>query len=162
MNRFKSSAKLPSCKRERDLIRHNEFHAVLLGVAGRDLRQGVQVIRSTDEWLNSMLNADADKQRLQLGEPVVGRLTEQLDRLAGALRLYENTVTMEPSPSPAEALFDSGPAEGAASEPRDDHKQRRSARRHRAKSGAQRDPNMQAAVFVSYGGAAAACFPQKG
>jgi hypothetical protein len=99
MNRFKSSAKLPSCKRERDL-RHNEFHAVLLGVAGRDLRQGVQVIRSTDEWLSSMLNADADKQRLQLGEPVVGRLTEQLDRLAGALRLYENTVTMEPSPVP--------------------------------------------------------------
>ena len=99
MNWFKSSAKLPSRKRERDL-RHNEFHAVLLGVAGRDLRQGVQVIRSTDEWLSSMLNADADKQRLQLGEPVVGRLTEQLDRLAGALRLYENTVTIEPSPVP--------------------------------------------------------------
>jgi hypothetical protein len=37
MNRFKSSTKLPSRKRERDL-RHNEFHAVLLGVAGRDLR----------------------------------------------------------------------------------------------------------------------------
>jgi hypothetical protein len=99
MNRFKSSTKLPSRKRERDL-RHNEFHAVLLGVAGRDLRQGVQVIRRTDEWLSCMLNADADKQRLQLGEPVVGRLTEQLDSLAGALRLYENTVTTEPSPVP--------------------------------------------------------------
>lgn len=69
-------------------------------MAGRDLRQEVQVIRSTDEWLSSMLNADADKQRLQLGEPVVGRLTEQLDRLAGALRLYENTTTMEPSSVP--------------------------------------------------------------
>ena len=99
MNWFKSSAKLPSRKRERDL-RHNEFHAVLLGVAGCDLRQEVQVIRSTDEWLSNMLNDDADKQRLLLGEPVVGRLTEQLDRLAGALRLYENTVTIEPSPVP--------------------------------------------------------------
>jgi hypothetical protein len=99
MNWFKSSAKLPSRKRERDL-RHNEFHTLLLGVAGRDPRQGVRVIRSTDEWLSSMLSANADKQRLQLGESVVGRLTEQLDRLAGALRLYENTVTMEPSPVP--------------------------------------------------------------
>ena len=98
MNRFTSSAE-PSRKRECDL-RHNEFHAVLLGVAGRDLRQRIQVIKSTDEWLSSMLNADADKQRLQLGEPVVGRLTEQLDRLAGALRLYENTTTMEPSSVP--------------------------------------------------------------
>jgi hypothetical protein len=66
MNRFKSSAE-PSRKRECDL-RHNEFHAVLLGVAGRDLRQRIQVIKSTDEWLSSMLNADADKQRLQLCE----------------------------------------------------------------------------------------------
>jgi hypothetical protein len=95
MNRFKSSAK-PSCEREHDL-RHDEFHAVILGVAGRDLRQRVQVIKSTDEWLSSMLNADADKLRLQLGEAVVGRLTEQLDRLAGALRLYNDTTTMEPA-----------------------------------------------------------------
>jgi hypothetical protein len=98
MNRFESSK--PSCEREHDLPRRNKFHAVLLGVAERDLRQRVQVIQSTDEWLSSMLDADDDKLRMQLGEPVMSRLTEQLDRLAGALSLYEDTTTMEPSPVP--------------------------------------------------------------
>jgi hypothetical protein len=98
MNRFESSK--PSCEREHDLPRRNKFHAVLLGVAERDLRQRVQVIQSTEEWLSSMLDADDDKLRMQLGEPVISRLTEQLDRLAGALSLYEDTTTMEPSPVP--------------------------------------------------------------
>jgi signal transduction histidine kinase len=110
MNRFESSAK-PSSERERDLQRLSEFHAVLLGVAGHDLRQPVRVIQSTDEWLSSMLDADADKVRLQLGEPAVARLTEQLDRLAGALRLYERATTMELSPAPL-APFDSVRTEG--------------------------------------------------
>jgi hypothetical protein len=60
-----------------------------------------------------MLNADADRQRLQLGEPVVGRLTEQLDRLAGALRLYENTATMEPSPVPLRLFSTAVPQKGS-------------------------------------------------
>ena len=102
MNRFKSSAK-SSCEREREL-RHNEFHTVPLGVAGCVLRQRVQVIKSTDEWLRSMLDADVEKLRLQLGEPVVGRLAEQLDRLAGALRLYEDATTMEPSSVPLRTI----------------------------------------------------------
>ena len=102
MNRFKSSAK-SSCERECDL-RHNEFHTVLLGVAGCDLRRRVQVIKSTDEWLRSMLDADVDKVRLQLGDPVVGRLAEQLDRLAGELRLYEDATTMEPSSVPLRTI----------------------------------------------------------
>jgi hypothetical protein len=81
MNRFESSTK-PSSEREGDLRRLSQFHTVPLGVAGHDLHQPVQVIQSTDEWLSSMLDADADKVRQQLGEPAVARLSEQLDRLA--------------------------------------------------------------------------------
>jgi hypothetical protein len=44
MNRFESSAK-PSSEREGDLRRLSEFHTVLLGVAGHDLHQPVQVIQ---------------------------------------------------------------------------------------------------------------------
>ena len=106
MSRFESSAK-PSTEREGDLRRRSEFHTVLLGVTGHDLHQPVQVIQSTDEWLGSMLDADADKVRHQLGEPAIARLSEQLDRLAGALRLYEHTTTMELSPVPLAPLFDS-------------------------------------------------------
>ena len=111
MNRFESSTK-PSSEREGDLRHLSEFHTVLLGAAGHDLHQPVQVIQSTDEWLSSMLDADADKVRQQLGEPAVARLSEQLDHLAGALRLYEHTTTMELSPVPLAPLFDSVRTDG--------------------------------------------------
>ena len=153
MNRFELSAK-PSNEREGDLRHLSEFHAVLLGVAGHDLHQPVQVIQSTDEWLSSMLDADADKVRQQLGEPAVARLSEQLDRLAGALRLYEHTTTMELSPVPLAPLLDSVRTDGTdpvpaersrsvhPSDPRGDHEQHRSARRHRGKPGAQCDQDV--------------------
>jgi light-regulated signal transduction histidine kinase (bacteriophytochrome) len=112
MNQFESSAK-PRSERKGDVRRLSEFHTVFVGVAGqRDLHQPVQVIQSTDEWLSSMLDADADKVRQQLGEPAVARLSEQLDRLAGALRLYEHTTTMELSPVPLAPLFDSVRTDG--------------------------------------------------
>ena len=110
MNRFESSAK-PSSERERDLQHLSDFHAALLGEAGHDLRQPVQVIQSTDEWLSSMLDA-VGKVRQQLGEPAVARLSEQLDRLAGALHLYEHTTTMELSSVPLAPLFDSVRTDG--------------------------------------------------
>ena len=113
MNRFESSAK-PSSEREGDLRRLSEFHTVLLGVAGHDLHQPVQVIQSTDEWLSSMLDADVGKVRQQLAEPAVARLSEQLDRLAGALNLYEHTTTMESS-VPLAPLFDSVRTDGTDS-----------------------------------------------
>jgi light-regulated signal transduction histidine kinase (bacteriophytochrome) len=109
MNRFESSAK-PRSEPEGDVRRLSEFHTVFLGVAGQhDLHQPVQVIQSTDEWLSSMLDADADKVRQQLGEPAVARLSEQLDRLAGALRLYEHTTTLT---VPLAPLFDSVRTDG--------------------------------------------------
>ena len=112
MNRFGSSAQ-PSSEREGDLRRLTEFHTVFLGVPGQhDLHQPVQVIQSTDEWLSSMLDADVGKVRQQLGEPAVARLSEQLDRLAGALHLYEHTTTMELSSVPLAPLFDSVRTDG--------------------------------------------------
>ena len=73
MNQFESSAK-PRSEREGDVRRLSEFHTVFLGVAGQhDLHQPVQVIQSTDEWLSSMLDADADKVRQQRA---CGRQTE--------------------------------------------------------------------------------------
>jgi two-component system phosphate regulon sensor histidine kinase PhoR len=94
MNRSESSGE-PSSERERDLQRASEFHAVLLAMAGHDLRQPLQVIQHTYQWLGGRLEGDAERVRLRQGELAVARLTEQLDRLAGALRLYEHTTTME-------------------------------------------------------------------
>jgi light-regulated signal transduction histidine kinase (bacteriophytochrome) len=111
MNRFESSAK-PSSERESDLRRVQPRPEASCGTRRGDLHQPVQVIQSTDEWLSSMLDADPDKVRQQLGEPAVARLSEQLDRLAGALRLYEHTTTMELSPVPVAPLFDSVRTDG--------------------------------------------------
>jgi len=111
MNRFQSSAK-PSSERERDLQRASDFHAVLLGMAGHDLRQPLQVIHSTYEWLSGRLDTDAERVRLRRGELAIAKLTEQLDHLAGALRLYEHTTTIELAPVPLAPLFDSMRTEG--------------------------------------------------
>ncbi len=105
MDRLQSLAK-PSSKRERDLQRASDFHAVLLGMAGHDLRQPLQVIQSTYEWLSGKFDADAERVRLRRGELAIAKLTEQLDRLAGALHLYEYATTMELSPVPLAPLFD--------------------------------------------------------
>jgi two-component system phosphate regulon sensor histidine kinase PhoR len=110
MNGYRSSAK-PFSERELDLQRVSDFHAVLLGMAAHDLRQPLQVIQNTYEWLNGRFDAEADRMRLQRGERAVARLAEQLDRLAAALHLYQHTTTMELSPVPLAPLFDSVGAE---------------------------------------------------
>jgi hypothetical protein len=41
--------------RERELQRANDFHAVLLAVAGHDLREPLQVIMNAYDWLSRRL-----------------------------------------------------------------------------------------------------------
>jgi hypothetical protein len=54
MNGYRSSAK-PFSERELGLQRVSDFHAVLLGMAAHDLRQPLQVIQNTYEWLNGSM-----------------------------------------------------------------------------------------------------------
>jgi two-component system phosphate regulon sensor histidine kinase PhoR len=89
-----------------NLQRVSDFHTVLLGMAAHDLRQPLQVIQSTYEWLSGRFDDDVERMRLQRGERAVARLAEQLDRLAAALRLYEHTTTMKLSPVPLAPIFD--------------------------------------------------------
>ena len=78
-----------------DLQRSRDFQAALLGMAGHDLRQPLQIIQSAYEWLGSRVAQGCEKARLERGERAIAKLTEQLDRLVGALRLYEHTQSME-------------------------------------------------------------------
>jgi two-component system phosphate regulon sensor histidine kinase PhoR len=80
-----------------DLQRGSDFQAALLGMAGHDLRQPLQVIQSAYEWLGTRIGT-SEKARLERGERAIARLTEQLDRLVGALRLYEDTRQIEVAP----------------------------------------------------------------
>ena len=88
-----------------DQQRTSDFQAALLGMAGHDLRQPLQIIQSAYEWLGSRVAHTSEKVRLARGERAIARLTEQLDRLVSALRLYEHTQRMEISPVALAPLF---------------------------------------------------------
>jgi two-component system, OmpR family, phosphate regulon sensor histidine kinase PhoR len=88
-----------------DLRRTSDFQAALLGMAGHDLRQPLQIIQSAYEWLGSRVAHTSEKARLQRGERAIARLTEQLDRLVSALRLYEHTQRMDMSAVALAPLF---------------------------------------------------------
>jgi signal transduction histidine kinase len=103
--RIASTVKLGSRDlRDAELQRASEFQAALLGMAGHDLRQPLQVIQSAYEWLGARVAA-SEKARVERGERAIARLTEQLDRLVGALRLYEHTKSIEVAPVPLAPLF---------------------------------------------------------
>jgi two-component system phosphate regulon sensor histidine kinase PhoR len=78
-----------------DLQRASDFQATLLGMAGHDLRQPLQIIQSTYELLRTRTRTEREQAWLEHGQQAISGLTEQLDRLLDALRLYEYTKTME-------------------------------------------------------------------
>lgn len=80
------------------LQRTSDFQATLLGMAGHDLRQPLQVIQSAYELLSYKVADGKERVRLERGERAIRRLTEQLDRLVGALRLYEHAKKMHVAP----------------------------------------------------------------
>jgi two-component system, OmpR family, phosphate regulon sensor histidine kinase PhoR len=88
-----------------DLQRASDFQAALLGMAGHDLRQPLQIIQSAYEWLGSRVAHTSEKVRLGRGERAIAKLTEQLDQLVSALRFYEHTQKMEIVPVALAPLF---------------------------------------------------------
>jgi signal transduction histidine kinase len=96
-----------------ELRRASDFQAALLGMAGHDLRQPLQVIQSAYEWLGSRIDASSERVRLERGERAIARLTEQLDRLVGALRLYEHTRNIQAHPVALGHVFDRIASENA-------------------------------------------------
>lgn len=81
-----------------ELRRASDFQATLLGMAGHDLRQPLQVLQSTYEWLGARVAHSSDIAQLARGERAIARLTQHLDQLIGALRLYESSQRIELSP----------------------------------------------------------------
>jgi signal transduction histidine kinase len=79
----------------RNLQRAGEFVAVLLAMAGHDLRQPLQVISSSYGRLAKRLDAGPDREYLQRGQLAIAQLIEQLDHLVDASRLYERADTIE-------------------------------------------------------------------
>jgi len=82
-------------RRGSHVFRDQEFYAVLLGMAGHDLRQPLQVLQSTHEWLEHHIGQSTAKVQLARGQRAISLIAEQLDRLIAAMRLYEQTSNMK-------------------------------------------------------------------
>lgn len=87
-----------------ELQRTGDYQAVLLGMIGHDLRQPLQVIQSTYEWLDARVGA-MEQVRLRRGERAVARLMQHLDSLLGAMCLLQHTSRMDLSPVPVMPLL---------------------------------------------------------
>jgi two-component system phosphate regulon sensor histidine kinase PhoR len=88
------------------LQRATDFQAVLLAMAGHDLRQPLQIIQSAHDRLGIGIRTKFKQEMLELGQHAIDRLTGQLDQLLGALRLYEHSrEAAKLSPVQLEPLF---------------------------------------------------------
>jgi two-component system, OmpR family, phosphate regulon sensor histidine kinase PhoR len=88
-----------------DLHCAGDFQAALLGMAGHDLRQPLQIIQGTYELLRTRACSLKEQAWLDRGERAIGSLREQLDRLLGAACLYEYTKKLEMSSVALAPLF---------------------------------------------------------
>jgi two-component system phosphate regulon sensor histidine kinase PhoR len=88
-----------------DPQRTNDFQAVLLAMVGHDLRQPLQIIRSSHELLGIGVRTKSEQNLLQTGRHAIDRLCGQLDQLLGAVRLHEHSKEAKLSPVALEPLF---------------------------------------------------------
>jgi two-component system phosphate regulon sensor histidine kinase PhoR len=89
---------------EHDLRRSAEFHAVLLAMAGHDLRDHLQMILSTFGWLSARTADDTDK-RIARGQHAVMQIAEQLHQLVTALHIHQKSSQLVLVPVRLSSLF---------------------------------------------------------
>ena len=75
----------------------SDYEALLLAIAGHDLRQPLQAIQSAHELLGLGIRTKSELCLLRSGQHAIDRLTAQLDQLLAALRL-RNSQGVKPTP----------------------------------------------------------------
>jgi len=83
----------------------SDFPAVLLAMAGHDLRQPLQVLAASFGWLGRRLSSDSEREYVRRGQLAVAQMTEQLDHLVDALRLHEHSTRIDLAPVRLEPLL---------------------------------------------------------
>ena len=78
--------------------RVSNFEAVLLAIAGHDLRQPLQVIQSAHELLALGVRTSSELRCLRSGQNAIDRLKEQLEQILTALRVGEFPRRLELTP----------------------------------------------------------------
>jgi signal transduction histidine kinase len=91
--------------REQNLQRASDFYAVLLAMAGHDLRQPLQVIMSAYSWLARRHPEGREREYVERGQLAIAQMTDQLDHLVDALHLHERSSRIELVPVSLEPLL---------------------------------------------------------
>jgi signal transduction histidine kinase len=76
----------------------SNFEAVLLAIAGHDLRQPLQVIQGAHELLGLGVRTSSELRYLRSGQNAIDRLKEQLEQILTALRVRECSRRLELRP----------------------------------------------------------------
>jgi two-component system, OmpR family, phosphate regulon sensor histidine kinase PhoR len=92
-------------RRERELERANDFYCVLLGMAGHDLRQPLQMIMSAHERLTRLPHTNFGHECLRRSGFAIRRLNEQLDLLIEALRIMSIQPAVQSAPVALEPIL---------------------------------------------------------
>src|SRR5260370_37483597 len=72
-----------------DLRRSIDFHAVVLAMAGHDLRQHLQIILNSYGWLSARATNNPERERIARGQHAVMQMAEQLHQLITALHIHQ-------------------------------------------------------------------------
>jgi two-component system, OmpR family, phosphate regulon sensor histidine kinase PhoR len=82
-----------------------DFQAVLLAMAGHDLRGPLQIIQGSHDLLGIGVRTKSEQRLLQRGQHAINHLNGLLDQLLGAVRLYEHSKEAKLSPVALEPLL---------------------------------------------------------
>jgi signal transduction histidine kinase len=92
-------------RRERELVRTNDFYAAVLAMAGHDLRQPLQVIAGSLELPAQKLPPGPERRNLERGQRATAQLAEKLDQLIDALRVQQQCNSVQTEPVRLQPLF---------------------------------------------------------
>lgn len=82
-----------------------DFQALLLAMAGHDLRGPLQIIQGSHDLLGMGVRTKSEQRLLQMGQHAIKHLNGLLDQLLGAVRLYEHSKEAKLAPVALEPLF---------------------------------------------------------
>lgn len=99
-----------------DCQRNADFNAVLLAMAGHDLRQHLQVIVSSYGFLAGRVGGDRERKYIELGQRAAAQMAEQMGQLVTALHIHQKTGRIDWVPvrlGPLFSMIDRGTGEFA-------------------------------------------------
>jgi hypothetical protein len=83
---------------EQNLRRGVDFNALLLAMAGHDLRQNLQIIVHTYVRLASCVTSGPERERIARGQRAVMQMAEQLHQLVAASQIHQKTSEIALAP----------------------------------------------------------------